>query len=72
MQVLRDYIKKRGTIADVAQELGYSTSRVGHYLTGHRIPPTDSAIHIAAVTGIPLNKIRPDVYSKKAIKLCSF
>jgi len=57
----RGLLKEKGfTYVDIAKELGYSKSGVGHYLTGTREPSIQQIKDIAKLCGVSVSELLGD------------
>jgi DNA-binding XRE family transcriptional regulator len=62
MKILADWLNEHDeTAAGLARQLKASRSAVHRIVTGDRKPSLTMAQNIAAVTGIPVSKLRPDM-----------
>jgi transcriptional regulator with XRE-family HTH domain len=62
MKILADWLTKNEmTGAELARRLDASRSAIHRIVTGKRTPGPKMAQKLAAVTGIPMKKLRPDL-----------
>lgn len=67
MESLTRWIEATGkSRADLALELGVRRITIYQYEWGDRLPKPATAKRLSELTGIPLHKIRPDIWDKRA------
>ena len=66
MEALTAYLARVGkTPAELARELGCGLTVVYYWKNGERQPSPAMARRLSAHTGIPLFRIRPDIWPRK-------
>lgn len=69
MTMTEKVIKKAGGITELAKKLNLTRPAVAHWLTrGYEVPPIKHAFLIEKITGIPKEKIWPDVFGEQPAK----
>lgn len=63
MTMTQRVVEKAGGVTELAKKLNLTRSAVAHWITrGYEVPPIKHAFLIEKITGIPKEKIWPEVF----------
>lgn len=66
LKPLKQAVKEAGSQAALAERIGCSQQAISDLITGQRGISAEFAVKVSAATGIPLMRLRPDIFKGAA------